>query len=105
MTLFVTTIAGDFRNISGLLLLFLSLVTSGYGWSCISSSCSGVRPFVLSLVALLLFLFPGLLRGLLGLGDLFDRGGLIFGLQGLCLIVPRIETHLQGSFPLGALLI
>ncbi len=94
MTLFVATIAGDFRDILGLLLFFLSLATSGCGWSCISSSCSGVRPFAPSLAALLLFLFLGLLRGLLGLGNLLDRVGLILGLRGLRLIVPKIETHL-----------
>ncbi len=104
MTLIVATIAGDFRDILGLVLLFLSLATCGYGWSCISLSCSG-WPFAPSLAALLLFLFPGLLRGLLGLGDLFDRVGLILGLQGLRLIVSRLETYLQGSFPLGTPLI
>ncbi len=101
MTLFVTTIAVDFGNISGLLLLLLSLTTFGCGWSGISSSC-GVRFFAPSLAALLFFLFPDLLRGLLGLGNLLNRVGLILGLRGLRLIVPRIEIHLQGSFPLGA---
>ncbi len=98
MTLFIATITGDFRDILGLLLLFLSLATSGCGWSYISSICSGVRLFALSLAALLLFLFPGLFRGLLGFGTLFGRAGL--GLRGLfiSLIVPRIETHLQGLF-------
>ncbi len=101
MTLFVATIVGDFGNISWLLLLLLSLTTCGCGWSGISSSC-GVRPFASSLAALLLFFFPGLLRRLLGLGNWFDRVGLILGLRGLRLIVPRIETHIQGLFPLGA---
>ncbi len=106
MTLFVATIAGDFGDISGFLLLLLSLTTCGCGWSDISSSC-GVRPFASSLAALLLFLFPGLLRGLLGLRALFGRIGLVLGLRGLLvsLIVPIIETHLQRSFPFGAPLI
>ncbi len=95
MTLFVATIAGDFGDISGLRLLFLSLTTCGCGWSGISSSC-GVRPFAPSLAALLLFLFPGLLRGLLGLGALFGWIGLVLGMRGIfvSLIVPIIETHL-----------
>ncbi len=106
VTLFVATIAGDFRDILGLFLLFLSLTTCGCGWSGISSSC-GVRLFALSLTTLLLFLFPGLLKGLLGLRALFDRIGLIFGLQGLfiTLIVSRIKTYLQGLFPFRASLI
>ncbi len=101
MALFVATIAGDFGIISGLLLLLLSLTTCGCGWSGISSSC-GVRPFAPSLATLLLFLFLGLLRGLFGLENLFDRVGLILDLQGLRFIIPRIKTHLQESFSLGA---
>ncbi len=95
VTLFVITIADDFGNVLRLFLLFLSLTTCGCGWSSISSSYE-VRPFAPSLVALLLFLFSGLLRGLLSFEGLFGQIGLVFGLQGLLvsLIVPRIETHL-----------
>ncbi len=79
MTVFVVTIAGDFGDILDLFLLFLSLSTCGCGSSGISSSCK-VRSFALSLATFLLFLFPGLLRGLLGLGALFGQIGLILGL-------------------------
>ncbi len=107
MPLFITIITGDFGDISGFLPLFLSLATCGCSWSGISSSCSGVRPFAPSLTAFLLFLFLGFLKGLLGLGALFNWVGLILGLWGLLisLIVPRIETHLQELFLLRALLI
>ncbi len=80
MALFIIIITGDFGDISGFYLLCLSFATCSCGWSGISSSYSGVRFFAPSLVALLLFLFPGRLRRLLGLGTLFGRVGFILGL-------------------------
>ncbi len=106
VTFFVTTIAGDFGDISGPLLFLLSLTTCGCGWSGISSNC-GVNRFAPSLSALLLFLFPGLLKGLLDLKALFGRVGLVLGLRDflISLIFPQIKTHLSELFPFGVLLI
>ena len=104
MALFVATITSDFGNISGYLLFFLSFTTCG--WSGISFSCE-IRLFAPFLAVFLFFLFSGLLRGLLGLGNLFNQVGLIFSLQSLLvnLIVPRIKTHLQRLFLFESLLI
>lgn len=78
-TLFVTTVVGDFRDISSfLLLLFLALATCG--WNGISFNCGGAKLFTSSLVTFLLFFFPGLLKGLFGLRALFGLIGLIFSL-------------------------
>ncbi len=49
MAFFVPTIIGDFKDISGLLLLFG--ITYGYGWSSNSASYGWARPFILSLTA------------------------------------------------------
>lgn len=101
MVLLSTILIDDLKGIFlRTLMSFFLLVLWGLG---ISSSCDGgaiTRPLMLSLVILLLLFSSGFVKGLLGLGAFFELIGLIFGLWGrlISLIVPRIETHLQGIF-------
>lgn len=107
MAVFITAITGDLKDILGLLFLFLLLAFTLYSQSCISFSYSGSSPFILSVIAFLLFFFPDLLRGLFR--ALFGLISFILSLRGydflVNLIISRIETYLQGLFCLRASLI
>lgn len=110
MDLSIAVIAGNLRDflvmaLTIIFLVFLALATCS--WSNISSSCGVFRPFILSLAVLLLLYFSGFFRRFFGLEALFDLVDIIFSMPSLfiCLIVPKIETHLQKSFSLWALLI
>lgn len=99
MVLFITVLIGDLEGVlPRTLMLFLFLALWGLG----ISSRHGVisRLLVLSLATFLLLFHSGFAREFLSLGVLFGLTGLILGLWGLfvSLIVPRIETYLQGIF-------
>ncbi len=70
MALFVATITGDFKDISGLFLLLAT--TYGCGWSSIRLSCSRATvlrlalPVLLSLVSLFFLFLSGLFLSLFG---------------------------------------
>ena len=95
MDLFVVTIIGDFRGISG---FFLLLATSNYGGGDISGSCSGATVSHFALSVALSWVSPSLLffSGLFGLG-LFWLVPL-FGLIDLALAL-TLRGH--GSFLLN----